>query len=52
LLLDISSDLNEHRLPNDFGIPPSKELEYKNKYSNLEGRNLALSGNLPLNILY
>jgi len=27
LLPDRSSDLNEHRLPNEFGIPPSKELE-------------------------
>jgi hypothetical protein len=51
LFLDRSSDLSEHRLQNEYGIPPSKELNLNIKDSNLDGRNLTPSSTLPLNRL-
>jgi hypothetical protein len=50
LFLDRSSDLKEHKLPNDFGIPPSKEFPVNLKVSNLDGKSP--SGTFPLNILF
>jgi hypothetical protein len=49
VLLDKSSDLNEHRSAKDFGIPPSKEFDSNIKDSIDFG---IPSGTIPLNELF